>query len=397
MADTKTIVVVGAGFARYWAALAARYAAETWGEQLSIRVINPTDYLTMRPRLYEADPATMTTPLLPLFDIVDVEWVKGWVNHIDPINNRLTLADGTEVVYNSLVLTAGSQFSSPLIEGVKDHAHHIEDLTGAVALDQRLNQLAVEQTPVSAVILGAGFTGIELACEFRSRLTGLGGEVWATNADITLVDTADIVGKTLGKGLDDKLTTALEQWNVRVRLNTSIKKIASDHVLLEDDSRIAANIVVACVGSKANSLTENLKTDMQLELDDSGRLIVDEYLAISESIFSAGDCAHALVDGEHPALMSCQHAVPMGKFAGYNAIAALFNKPPVRYTHQSYITCLDLGPNDALVTRGFERVVEATGKAAKQQKEYINNVLIYPQLDSRENMLATAEPVDRVY
>ena len=386
---TKTLVVIGAGFAGYWAALAARYAADSWEQDLCIRVVNPTNFMTMRPRLYEADPASMTTPLLPLFDVVDVEWVPGTVSKIDSTNHLVTLEDGTQMSFDSLVLTAGSQFLPPPIEGIKDYAHQIEDLGSAVELEKCLKQLAEDQSPLTIVILGAGFTGIELACELRSRLALLGNEAWATEAEITLLDSADVVGTTLGKGLEDKLTAALEKWNITIYLGRSIQKITKDQVELDDGRRLQAKVTVACVGSRANRLTETLSS----ELDNKGRLVVDQYLAVSKTIFSAGDCASALADGEHRALMSCQHAMPMGRFAGYNAAAAIFGKSPIHYEHPSYITCLDLGPNNALVTRGWGRAVEAKGEPAKQQKIFINTVVIYPQLDTRENMLAAAQPL----
>lgn len=45
----------------------------------------------------------------------------------------------------------------------------------------------------------------------------------------------------------------------------------------------------------------------------------------------------------HPVMQSCQHAVPQGKFAGYNVAADLLGLPPVAFAPDPYVTCLDLG------------------------------------------------------
>jgi len=49
------------------------------------------------------------------------------------------------------------------------------------------------------------------------------------------------------------------------------------------------------------------------------------------------------VDDQNLALMSCQHAMEMGKFAGYNAGRDLLGLPLRPYWQPVYLTCLDLG------------------------------------------------------
>jgi NADH:quinone reductase (non-electrogenic) len=43
--------------------------------------------------------------------------------------------------------------------------------------------------------------------------------------------------------------------------------------------------------------------------------------------FAAGDAAWLPIDGAHASVMSCQHARPMGHFAGYNVVGDLLQKP----------------------------------------------------------------------
>ena len=67
------------------------------------------------------------------------------------------------------------------------------------------------------------------------------------------------------------------------------------------------------------------------------------------------------------------------------------------YDQPAYVTCLDLGPENAIFTRGWESKVEVTGAQAKGIKQEINEVWIYPPAADRaaayENVL-TARTVD---
>ena len=388
---TKHLVVVGAGFAGYWAALAARYAAEQWRVPLKVTVINPTRQMVMRPRLYEPNPHTKTVALEPLLKTVDVDLMLGQVDVIN--SNAVTLTQSQHLEFDALVIASGSLLSAPEITGVEEHSHQIDDLPGAIRLDNRLKEIAGHGKPVSVAILGAGFTGIELACELRSRLEEHGGKRWAEAAEISLIDRSPYVGATLGEHLTQRLTAALSAYRIDLHLAESINEICHDGVKTETGLTIPADITVICTGSKANHAT----ISFDARYDEQGRLIVDSHLAVSDRVFAAGDCARALLDRSRPALMSCQHAMPMGRFAGYNAASSLFEQPMLEYEHSSYITCLDLGPQDALVTRGWDRLVEKTGRDAKAQKKLINEALIYPRLDTRLNMLAAAAPVNRQY
>ena len=81
-----------------------------------------------------------------------------------------------------------------------------------------------------------------------------------------------------------------------------------------------------------------------------------------------------------------------GRFAGYNAAADLAGMPLQTYRQPLYTTCLDLGESGAVLTKGWDRTVEATGEHAKAVKRRINTQLIYPPAE-RDAILAAASPM----
>jgi NADH dehydrogenase len=88
---------------------------------------------------------------------------------------------------------------------------------------------------------------------------------------------------------------------------------------------ISAATVVWCVGMCAHPLTEVFP----VQRDQFGRLPVSEFMKVvgMEDVFAAGDASWAPLDGRHSSVMSCQHARPIGRFAGHNAVCDLLGHP----------------------------------------------------------------------
>ncbi len=93
--------------------------------------------------------------------------------------------------------------------------------------------------------------------------------------------------------------------------------------------------------------------------------------------------------------MSGQHAIPQGKFAGPNAVNFLFGRNLVPYVQPRYNTCLDLGPEDALATVGWERRLQTIGPDAKARKTEILTRWIQPPADREEALALAWPPLDR--
>jgi len=146
--------------------------------------------------------------------------------------------------------------------------------------------------------------------------------------------------------------------------------------------------VIVTAGLRANPLAELLN----VELDNLKRLPVDASLRVKgfKNIFAAGDMAAAYVDADNLALMSCQHAMPMGAHAGFNAARSLLGLPHRKYKQPDYRTCIDLGETGALFTTGWDREVEMTGQDAKALKRKINEELIYPPEGTAEQIMAVS-------
>lgn len=384
----RKILVVGSGFAGFWAALAARRFA---GARAQVTLVSPEPVLQIRPRLYEAAPETLGVDLLPLLAKVAVDFTRGEAVGLDPEAKSVTLAEGGRLSYDRLIVATGSRMRRPPVPGAAA-AFSVDTQAEAVAFDRRLSVIARGVAKPTIAVIGAGFTGIELALELRDRLAVHGGGELAERARIVLVDRADVVGPELGPGPRPVIEAALGQARVELHLGATVRDLAADRVSFADGSVLEADAVVLATGMAAAPFAGQIPGDR----DGLGRIIVDATLRApaAPEIFVAGDAAAADTGDGHRALQSCQHAGQLGRVAGENAARDLLGEASLPYKQLRYLTCLDLGRSGAVVTQGWERRIDKTGAEAKAMKRFINTQLIYPPADGSAEALLAGSSTD---
>ncbi|MES2264613.1 MAG: FAD-dependent oxidoreductase [Pseudomonadota bacterium] len=394
---TKKILVIGAGFAGIWSALGAARLLDQAGKSAAVEIalISPEPLLHMRPRLHESEPGGMAYPLLPLLEAAGVRYIQGSVARIHKQDRYVVALDATgepfTLEYDRLVLTSGSKMHRPQVPGLQ-HAFSIDQLDDAVKLDRHLAALA-EQPETAArntvVVVGGGFTGIELACELPGRLRKVLGQ--AAKLNVIVIEQADDIGPDLGPGPRPVISQALAELGVQSLTGSAVVALDADGVQTANGQRIEASTVIWTGGLRASALTKQVST----QRDGVGRVLVSRDLRVldTSTIFAAGDVALAATDdiGNH-ALMSCQHALTMGRYAGHNVAADLLGLPLLDYKQPFYATCLDLGGWGAVYTEGWDRQVKMTGADAKELKRKINTMWIYPPQPERSAALAAADP-----
>jgi NADH:quinone reductase (non-electrogenic) len=378
--EQKQIVIAGGGFAGVWAAMgAARKLAErSAGDEVRVTLISPDDALVIRPRLYESDLNGVRVPLSEVLSPVAVEHRRALVEAIDTDRRRLTLGGHCPglLEYDQLVLCAGSKVRLP--EGA-DGVHSVDSYQQALALHEAVGALDNRPDgPFSATVVGAGFTGLEVATELSDMLRAAARRAGAPAEDVSvvLIDQAKEVAPEFGPRARVVINEALRSLGIRARAGVAVSHADADGVTLADGERIAAGLTVWTAGPRASELNEQL----ELPLDGFGRLMVDSRMATGiDGVWAAGDSVSVKVDKEHLAMMSCQQAMPQGRQAGENAAAAALGAPPRSYSQPLYLTCLDLGSAGGLLTCGYERdALIASGENGKRFKRYINRSLIYP-------------------
>jgi len=391
------ILVLGAGFAGLWAAIGAARKRDEIGApatEVEILVVDRNAYHNIRVRNYEVDLSDVALPLAGLLDPIGVRHRLAEVEGIDPAKRQVAVATGggREVLaYDRLVLTLGSELVRPAVPGLAARGFDVDTYAAAVRLEAHLATLrAQDDSPgrSTVVVVGGGFTGIEVATEMPDKLDRAGV---AGSRRVILVDPNPVVGVTIGENARPVIAEALSALGVETRLNVTVTSVDANGIALSSGEFIPTQTVVWCAGMRANPLCATLP----VEHDRLGRLMVDPFMRATDlpEVFAAGDAASSLVDGVHETVMSCQFARPMGRFAGHNVVADLFGQPMLPLQIDWYVTVLDLGSWGALYTVGWDRNLRTTGAAAKATKQTINHVRIYPPRNgNRAELLAAAAP-----
>ncbi|WP_018637485.1 NAD(P)/FAD-dependent oxidoreductase [Parafrankia elaeagni] len=359
------VVVVGSGYAglgvlRYLEARLPAGAAE-------LAVVSPVDHL-----LY--------TSLLPQVAAGDIEprhlavsvrgTLRRTVSHlghateIDTRGRTVTVLSraGTPFTlgWDRLVLAPGAHTRTFDIPGLAEHGLGMKNLAEAVYLrDHVLRQLAYADASAQEaerrarctfVVVGAGYTGTELAAQMR-RFTVKALEQFprlrVDEVRWLLVDLADRVLPELDEHLGDGASKVLRERGVEVQLSTSVREVRPDAVTLTTGEVVPAHTLVWCAGVTPNPLVRALGTETV-----RGRIVVDDQFRVPglPGVFALGDAA-AVPDttrGGVPAGQTAQNAVRQGTAAGRNIAASLGFGEMRPYQHRDLGFVVDLGGADAV-------------------------------------------------
>lgn len=394
----QRIVVLGAGFAGLWSAIGAARKLDELGigsDRVTVTLVDRSAFHSIRVRNYEADLADTRILLDDILRPIGVARVEAEVTDIDVAERRVLVAGGAEPIsYDRLVLALGSRLVRPPIPGLAEHAFDVDTYDGGSRLNAHIAALPARKPSPgqwTALVIGGGLTGIEVATELPGKLhAALAGA--PQTPCVVIADRQPWIGSDMGEEARRVIDEALSALGVEQRPGTSVSAIDEDGAILANGERIDAATIVWCAGMQAHPLTRYFP----VEHDRFGRVPVDEFLKIRgmAAEFAAGDVAWFPIDGSRSCVMSCQHGRPMGRFAGHNVVCDLLGLLMLPLRIEWYTTILDLGPWGAVCTAGWDRHVVSKGEPAKRTKNTINRERIYPpRSGDRREILEAAAPV----
>ncbi|WP_328610436.1 NAD(P)/FAD-dependent oxidoreductase [Amycolatopsis sp. NBC_00345] len=357
------VVIVGGGFAGYHA---AKTLLKTAGDGTEVVVLNPTDYFLYLPLLPEVsagilDPRAITVSIPDT--LPGVRLALGKATAVDLDGHAVTYTDPEDhehrLSYDRLILAAGSVNKLLPIPGVAEYAHGFRGVPEALYLRDHVTRqielaaAAEDQAERDArctfVVVGAGYTGTEVAAQgpdFTTALAARHPELKGQRVRWLLLDVADKVLPELNPRLGRTADQVLRARGVEVLMGTSVDHAGPDGVKLTNGDTVPTRTLVWCVGVRPDPFVSDLGLTTA-----KGRIVVTAQLNVPgrKEVFACGDAA-AVPDLTQPGAytaMTAQHAERQGRLAGRNVAASLGHGRAGTYRHHDLGFVVDLGAGRA--------------------------------------------------
>jgi NADPH-dependent 2,4-dienoyl-CoA reductase/sulfur reductase-like enzyme len=372
---TEHVVVIGADAAGMSAASQAMRTAKKHGRPLEIVAVDRghwTSYSACGIPYWVAgtvdgtDALVARTPAQHRANGIGVR-LRTEAVHLDLENRSVGYVDrrtSTEgmLEFDHVVIATGARPIRPDVPGVDaTGVHGVQTLDDGAALLQRLKA----RRPRRAVIVGAGYIGIEMAEAMVER--GL---------DVTVIDRAAEPMPTLDPGLGRQVHKAMEAMGIGVETGTPVEafEVGSDGAVrgvVAGGRTHPADIVVLGLGVEPST---GLAEEAGLELGESGGLRVDDRMQVPghHGVWAAGDCveSHDRVAQAWTYVPLGTHANKQGRVLGTNLAGGDATFPGVVRTAISKVCNLEvaragLGEADARAAglRYVTATIESTTRA----------------------------------
>jgi nitrite reductase (NADH) large subunit len=230
------------------------------------------------------------------------------VDSIDSGARRITFSEGDPIDYDKLVVASGSRLHAPIPGWDLPGVHDFKSLTTAEALVGRVRRKEAR----SALIVGAGFIGMEIAlllADLGVAVTLIGRRGWLMPRMLDQETAAIAEAVMRGRGVDIQLGLEAEAFEGNAQVHG---------VRLADGTSLTADLYVAATGVKPNIdfLTgSGIRTDWGITVDEQLRTSAPD-------VWAAGDAVEApdLMTGKHYVHAIFPNAVEQGRVVAANVL-----------------------------------------------------------------------------
>jgi len=295
------VVVVGGGFGGIAVAQALRSLP------VDVTVVDRHNYHGFWPLLYQVataalGPGDIAHNIRGIFwGQTNVDARMATVTGVDLDARRVELDTGPALLYDWLILAAGSVNDSFGVPGVAENGFPLKSLPDAMALRNHLLEHfervhtdpgLVDAGFLTVVVAGGGPTGVEISGALAELFRVLGRDFPGLDvgrASVVLVEMGDHLLNGFHASSQAEALRTLRSRGVEVRLGTRIAEARPDGVTFDDGSVVPTKTLVWAAGVRANPLADVLG----VEQGRSGTVVVADDLSVPghPEVFVIGDMA----------------------------------------------------------------------------------------------------------
>lgn len=358
------VVIVGAGFGGLEA------ARRLGGQNVDVTIIDRSNHHVFQPLLYQVAGAALDISQIawPIRHVLhrfkNVTTLMAEVNGIDVASKVVQLADGSRIAYDTLILATGATHAYFGHDDWAQYAPGLKTLGDALAIRQHLltvfeqaeRELDAEkrQRLQTFVVIGAGPTGVELACTIaelaHEEIHEDFRHIDTRKARVVLVEAAPRVLSGFPETLADYAQHTMQRLGVEVLLDHPVTECRADGVVCKDQF-IGAGAVFWAAGVRASPVAQWLG----VLADKAGRVKVARDLSVpaQPEIFVIGDAATLEQENGKPVPGLAPAAKQEGRYVADVIRARLHGRaPPPPFRYRDYGNLSTIGKHTAVVDFG---------------------------------------------
>jgi len=382
------ILVLGAGYGGLTTVVNLQKILST--DEADIVLINKNNYHYESTWLHEAAAGTMSPEqvryeIKSVINNSKVKFIQAQVEAID-VNEKLITTDEGTHTYDYLVVSLGFEGETFGIPGLDKYALSMADVKSARQIRDHIEyQFATwsldevrDDSRLTIVVGGAGFSGIELLGELANRIPKLCKEydVPAEKVRVLCVEAAPMVLPGFDEELVEYAVSQLESKGIEFSIGTPVVEATPEGVKIktgeEEFEFIKAGTVIWAAGVRGNRLIESSGIENM-----RARVKVDKDLRAPgfSNVFVVGDCA-LMINEEinRPFPPTAQIAMQQGESCAKNIALLLKDQPTFEFKPDLKGSVCSLGEGDAI---GLVFGKKMMGTKASFMKKVIDNRALY--------------------
>lgn len=361
------ICILGGGFGGLYTAL--RLSQLPWPEKPNIVLVDQSDRFLFSPFLYELMTGELQTwEIAPPFEEIlvntGVRFIQAAVESIDPQQQQVQLQNGLELTYDQLVLALGGKTPLDRVPGAAEHALTFRTLVDAYRLEERLRVLEESDADrIRVAIIGAGYSGVELACKLADRLQERGR--------LRLIEQTDQILRASPAYNQAAARQALEKRGIWTDLETTTESIVSDALTLQYKGQVDTIPVDVVLWTAGITVAEIIQS-LPLKHNPRGQLITAPTLQVVDhpEIFALGDLADCHDAEGQQVPHTAQAAYQQADYIAWNLWAFRTKRPLLPFRYFSLGEMLTLG-TDAAALSGLGLKLEGSLAYAVRRLAYL--------------------------
>lgn len=363
------VVIVGGGFAA--AQFAKNLRRKLPISACKILLFNRENHLVFHPLLADVAGSSINADAAaaPLRQMLpDVECRTERVQRINLQSSEIEFDDGTGTLsrlqYDHVVIACGAESNLGIIPGMTDHAFGFKVMRDAIDLRQHIvHQMEHAEAAadsdrrrwhLSFIIVGAGFSGVELAGEINELVRSSSRfyrNFRREDVTVAVVHSQAQILPEVAPALREFAKKKMEKAGITIMLNT--RAVAATHEGIElDGGRMLKGGTIACtIGTAPSPITQALDVPKE-----HGRIrtIADMRIEGQTNAWAIGDCAYIVnaLDNK-PSPTTAQFAERQGRQAALNLVRLIKGEPTQPFRFKALGQLCSIG--------GYQAVAEMFG------------------------------------